>query len=95
LCSDFTDDWSVSFTIGDSGEQQIFTVTGSRLALPGYVDDDYCFPPFNSWDSHNVIVGALWMRNFYSVFDFGAFQQQDYQMQMGFAPLKEEYLPKA
>ena len=85
----------MSFTIGASGEEQTFAVTGSMLALPGYQDDAHCFPPFDSWESQNVIVGQLWLRNFYSVFDFGAFDQADYQMRMGFAALKDEYLPKA
>ncbi|KDR71036.1 hypothetical protein GALMADRAFT_229700 [Galerina marginata CBS 339.88] len=94
LCSDFTDDWSVSLTLGVEGKLQTFTVTGSMLAIPGYVDDDHCFPPFNFWDSQNIIIGSVWLRNFYSVFDFGSFNPAHYKMRMGFAPLKREFLPK-
>ncbi|KAF8898264.1 putative aspartyl protease [Gymnopilus junonius] len=94
LCTDFTDDWSVALTLGFPGAEQTYTVTGSMLAVPGYVDDEHCFPPFNYWSSQNIIVGANWLRNFYSVFDYGSFDPEHYNVRIGFAPLKPEYLPK-
>ena len=94
LCSDFTDDWSVSLTLGATGAEQTYTVTGSMLAIPGYVDDDHCFPPFNYWDSQNIIIGAVWLRNFYTVVDYGSSNPEHYKLRIGFAPLKSEYLPK-
>ncbi|KAF3404851.1 Saccharopepsin [Talaromyces pinophilus] len=93
LCSDFNNTWSISFTFGTDDTHKIFTVTGDQLATPGYVDDDHCFPPFNPWGSNNTILGARWMSNFYSVFDFGSFEPSGYDLHIGFAPLKKEYQP--
>lgn len=93
LCSDFNNTWSISFTFGTDDTHKTFTVTGDQLAIPGYVDDDHCFPPFNPWGSNNTILGARWMSNFYSVFDFGSFEPSGYDLRIGFAPLKKEYRP--
>ena len=82
LCTDFTDDWSVSFTIGTGAAQQTFSVKRSQLAQRGYQDDHHCFPPFNSWDSQKVILGRLCMKTFCSVFDFGSFDQDLYHMRV-------------
>ncbi|RAL10252.1 pepsin-like aspartic protease [Aspergillus homomorphus CBS 101889] len=95
LCSEFNDTWSVSFTVGFSGEAATFTLTGDQLAVPGYVDDDHCFPPFNSWNSENTILGQHWMQNFYMVFDFGSFDPESYNIRLGIAPLKKEYRHRA
>lgn len=94
LCSEFNNTWSISFTFGSDDCHQTFTVTGDQLATPGYQDDDHCFPPFNSWGSENIILGARWLSNFYSVFDFGSFLPSGYDIKIGFAPLKQEYIPK-
>ena len=93
LCSDFNNTWSISFTFGTDDTHKTFTVTGDQLATPGYVDDDHCFPPFNPWGSNNIILGAQWMSNFYSIFDFGSFEPSGYDLRIGFAPLKKEYRP--
>lgn len=93
LCSDFNSTWSISFSFGPANAFKTFTVTGDQLATPGYVDDEHCFPPFNSWSSDNVILGAQWMGNFYSIFDFGSFEPSEYDLRVGFAPLREEYRP--
>lgn len=93
LCSDFNNTWSLSFTFGTDDIQKTFTVTGDQLTTPGYVDDDHCFPPFNPWGSNNIILGARWMSNFYSVFDLGSFEPSEYDLRIGFATLKKEYQP--
>lgn len=90
-CSDFNDSWSIDLSFGN----QTFSVTGDMLAQPGYQADDNCFPPFDGWDSDNVIIGARWMSNFYSVWDFGNTVEGLYDIRLGFAPLKKEYLPVA
>lgn len=95
LCSDFNDTWSISFTMGFYGEGVTFNLTGDQLAVPGYQDDDHCFPPFNPWDSYNTIIGQHWLSNFYAVFDFGSFDPEIYDIRVGLAPLKKEYLPSA
>ncbi|GLA33883.1 hypothetical protein AnigIFM63309_003906 [Aspergillus niger] len=95
LCSDFNDTWSISFTMGFYGEGVTFNLTGDELAVPGYQDDDHCFPPFNPWDSYNTIIGQHWLSNFYAVFDFGSFDPETYDIRVGLAPLKKEYLPSA
>ncbi|CRG90030.1 Aspartic proteinase yapsin-3 [Talaromyces islandicus] len=94
LCSEFNDTWSVSFTFGSHDDHKTFKVTGDQLATPGYEDDEHCFPPFNPWSSSNIILGANWMGNFYSVFDFGSFEPSNYDLRIGFAPLKKKYQPK-
>ncbi|RAH50591.1 pepsin-like aspartic protease [Aspergillus brunneoviolaceus CBS 621.78] len=95
LCSEFNKTWSVSFTIGFYGEAPTFTLTGDQLAVPGYQDDDHCFPPFNAWNSFNTIFGQHWMQNFYMVYDFGSFEPESYNIRLGIAPLKKEYRHRA
>ncbi|OOF93399.1 hypothetical protein ASPCADRAFT_209332 [Aspergillus carbonarius ITEM 5010] len=95
LCSEFNETWSVSFTLGFYGDGVTFNLTGDQLAVPGYQDDDHCFPPFISWSSGNTIIGQYWLSNFYAIFDFGSFDQESYNIRVGLAPLKKEYLPKA
>ncbi|PWY90592.1 aspartyl protease [Aspergillus sclerotioniger CBS 115572] len=94
LCSEFNETWSVSFTLGFYGDGVTFNLTGDQLAVPGYQDDDHCFPPFISWSSPNTLIGQYWLSNFYSVFDWGSFEQESYNIRIGLAPLKKEYLPK-
>ncbi|EFX00006.1 pepsinogen c [Grosmannia clavigera kw1407] len=94
LCEDFTDAWGLEVVLGSAYDPQTVTVTGSMLKQPGFAtgEDKYCWPPFDTTGFGGLFLfGQEFLQNFYTVFDFGAFNTTAYNAQIGFAPLKEEY----
>ncbi|KAJ1568752.1 hypothetical protein HK405_014254, partial [Cladochytrium tenue] len=80
LCTDVAAiDANLTFTFAaasgnDGGASTVdVTVRARDLALPGYTEDPYCWPVFNSWDSSNFLMGTVFLKSFYSIFDLGAF----------------------
>ncbi|KAF5670707.1 hypothetical protein FCIRC_8873 [Fusarium circinatum] len=74
LCSEFTKDWSVAFEVGYYGESKFLNITGDQLALPGFANrDDACWPPMDSGDEGLALLGARFLKNFYTVWDYGKF----------------------
>jgi hypothetical protein len=77
------------------GEIEV-TVTTADLARPGYTEDQYCFPPFNPWDSDRWILGTAFLQSFYSVWDLGGWDVSSVasaKPRLGLSYLKEEYQP--
>ncbi|KAM0344790.1 hypothetical protein ACHAPU_007165 [Fusarium lateritium] len=78
LCSEFTDDWSITLSVGFYGEEKDLTVYGSQLALPGFANrDDACWPPFDDSGSYGFsLIGRRFLQNFYTVWDYGVFPKE-------------------
>ncbi|CAJ2508603.1 Uu.00g136290.m01.CDS01 [Anthostomella pinea] len=96
LCTEFNSSWSVSFTFGDDdASASTVTITGDQLARPGFAyRDDACNPPFDGGDTDGFFLfGTALLNQFYTVFDFGAENVEDYEPRVGFGQLKEEYAP--
>ncbi|KAI0021784.1 pepsinogen c [Xylariomycetidae sp. FL0641] len=98
LCSEFDDSWSVAFAFGESDEAaaaSTVTMTGSQLARPGFADRaDACWPPFDAGETNGFFLfGTPMLREFYTVWDFGADEVAQYQPRLGFGVLKEEFKP--
>lgn len=77
------------------GEVEV-TVTAADLAKPGYNGDQFCWPPFNPWDSPNWLIGKSFLQSFYTVWDLGGWNVSsvgDGQPRIGLSYLKEEYKP--
>ncbi|KAH6874409.1 aspartic peptidase domain-containing protein [Thelonectria olida] len=74
LCSEFNSSWSVSFSFGDYRDPQVVTLRGDQLKLPGFAyRDDACWPPFEGGNAAGfTLVGTRFLRNFYTVWDYGA-----------------------
>lgn len=78
LCSEFTKDWSLTFELGFYGETKNITIYGDQLRLPGFANrEDACWPPFDTMDSDTALIGTRFLRNFYTVWDYGAFPGKD------------------
>ncbi|KAG4438480.1 hypothetical protein IFR05_006048 [Cadophora sp. M221] len=98
LCTEFTNAWSVSFDFGEwdsYDDRYTITITGDELANPGFAgSEDNCYPPFSSSDSYGFgLFGTPLLHRFYTVWDFGAMEVDNYQPKVGFGQLKEEYKP--
>ncbi|PNP44154.1 hypothetical protein TGAMA5MH_04441 [Trichoderma gamsii] len=94
-CTDMNSTWSVTFTF-ESDEGSDFTnitLTGDQLKIPGFAyQTDKCNPPFSTSGSpHLFLLGQLYLRNFYSIFDFGGLKVEDYNVRIGFGNLKKEW----
>ncbi|CVK98742.1 related to aspartic proteinase, pepstatin-sensitive [Fusarium proliferatum] len=77
LCSEFTKDWSVAFKVGYYGESKFLNVTGDQLALPGFANrDDACWPPIDSGAEGFALLGARFLKNFYTIWDYGKFPEE-------------------
>ncbi|KAK6223556.1 pepsin a [Colletotrichum tabaci] len=73
LCSEFNATWSFKFTFGDYRDPQTVEVTGDQLRRPGFAyRDDACWPPFQDGGAGLVLIGTPFLRNFYTVWDYGA-----------------------
>ncbi|KAF5581624.1 hypothetical protein FPCIR_10066 [Fusarium pseudocircinatum] len=77
LCSEFTKDWSVAFEVGYYGDSRFLNVTGDQLALPGFANrDDACWPPIDSGTEGFALLGVRFLKNFYTVWDYGVFPKE-------------------
>ncbi|KAF5968042.1 hypothetical protein FCOIX_11614 [Fusarium coicis] len=77
LCSEFTKDWSIAFEVGYYGDSKFLNITGDQLALPGFANrDDACWPPIDSGDEGLALIGPRFLRNFYTVWDYGVFPKE-------------------
>lgn len=96
LCTEFTDEWYVDFAFGDAYVPTIVRLTGDMLKVPGFAtgEDKYCWPPFQTSDSTGLFLfGGQFLEKFYTIFDFGGFEPENYNARFGFGALKEEYKP--
>ncbi|RYP78092.1 hypothetical protein DL771_000785 [Monosporascus sp. 5C6A] len=93
LCSEFNSSWSVSFNFSDDDETRVITLTGDQLARPGFAGrEDACWPPFDGGNSDGFfLIGTPLLHQFYTVWDFGAEEVQNYQPRIGFGALKPEF----
>uniref|UniRef100_L2G0U7 Pepsinogen c n=1 Tax=Colletotrichum fructicola (strain Nara gc5) TaxID=1213859 RepID=L2G0U7_COLFN len=70
LCSEFNSSWSFKFSFGDYRTPQVVEITGEQLKRPGFAKrDDARWPPETSGFT---LIGTPFLRNFYTVWDFGA-----------------------
>ncbi|KAK6068236.1 hypothetical protein SCUP515_09731 [Seiridium cupressi] len=82
--------WALSFTLGEGAEEDdmTFSIRGDEFIRPG----EQCMPPVDNSGANNfALIGAAFMRRYYSVFDFGATTVEEYQPKIGFGRLKKEY----
>ncbi|OJD36431.1 pepsinogen c [Diplodia corticola] len=89
-CQHLNASWALAFQMGDGAVEDdvVFTIRGDEFVRPG----DQCMPPIDdSGVSGFALIGATFLRRFYSVFDFGADAVADYQPRIGFGRLKKEY----
>lgn len=89
-CQHLNASWALSFTLGEEAEEDDVTVTirGDEFVRPG----DQCMPPVDDSDGSGfALIGAAFLRRFYSIYDFGADKVADYQPKIGFGRLKKEY----
>ncbi|KAK7967958.1 vacuolar protease A [Apiospora aurea] len=94
LCTDFNASWSVAFTFSDDGVHfQDVAITGDRLARNGFAGRaDACVPPFDASGSEGLVLfGQSFMRQFYTVYDFGGAEVESYKPLIGFGELKAEF----
>jgi hypothetical protein len=95
LCSEFTDDWSITLQLGFYGSEKNLTITGSQMALPGFANrDDACWPPFEETSSDGFsLIGTRLLQNFYTVWDYSAFPEDGGYMspKLSFGKLKAGY----
>ncbi|KAK0215812.1 aspartic peptidase domain-containing protein [Armillaria fumosa] len=70
-------------------------VRPADLIIPGYTEEQYCWPMFEPSSSGRWIVGMGLIRNFYTVWDLGGWdiRSDELQPRLGFAELKAEYHP--
>lgn len=95
LCSEFTDDWSITLQLGFYGEEKNLTITGDQMALPGFANrEDACWPPFEETNSSGFsLIGIKLLQNFYTVWDYSAFPKDGGFMspKLSFGKLKAGY----
>jgi saccharopepsin len=99
LCSEFTSDWSITFNFtqqfGKRANPTTLTISGDILAQSGFANRrDACFPPFDpSGSSGFYLIGARWLQNIYTVWDFGSNDVKSYEPRLGIGALKPEWAP--
>ncbi|KAK8058130.1 acid protease [Apiospora phragmitis] len=96
LCTDFNTSWAVTFTFSDDGVAfWDVAITGDRLARNGFAGrEDACVPPFEPGESEGLVLfGQSFMRQFYTVYDFGSTTVEEYRPLIGFGELKAEFRP--
>ncbi|KAK0445998.1 aspartic peptidase domain-containing protein [Desarmillaria tabescens] len=71
------------------------TVRPADLIVPGYTEEQYCWPLFEPSSSGRWIIGMDLIRNFYTVWNLGGWdiRSDELQPRLGFAELKAEYHP--
>jgi len=95
-CSDFNDSWSLTFMLGDESSPVPITITGSQLQLTNFADqgDAACWPPLSSSGYEGLtLIGAQFLQQFYTVFDFGAYDVASYKPRIGVGELKRQWKP--
>ncbi|CAG9955335.1 unnamed protein product [Clonostachys rosea f. rosea IK726] len=94
LCSEFTDKWSFTLVVGNYDNKKELTVTGDQLKLPGFANrDDACWPPFDDSGANGFsLIGTRFLRNFYTVWDYGTNPSEDeyYSASLWFGKLKAD-----
>jgi saccharopepsin len=89
-CKHSNASWAVTLTLGegDPKDDVSFTIRGDEFFRPG----QRCMPPFDgSGTSNFALVGASFLKRYYSVYDFGASKVADYKPRIGFGRLKKQY----
>ncbi|CAD6444295.1 6e2cc3e0-2c58-4840-9184-f7364ce7e4de [Sclerotinia trifoliorum] len=90
-CEDFNSTWALSFTFGEDEDESndvTFSIRGDEIWAPL----EQCMPPFGDSGSDDfALVGASFLRRFYSIFEFGGKSVETYKPRVGFGKLKEEY----
>lgn len=89
-CEDLNSTWAISFTFGEDDESsdKTFSIRGDEIWLAA----DDCMPPFgDSGNNDFALLGASFLRRFYSIWDFGGKSVETYEPRVGFGKLKEEY----
>ncbi|KZM26671.1 aspartic-type endopeptidase [Ascochyta rabiei] len=90
-CQHMNASWAITFTMGegeDHTKDVSFSMRGDEFLKAG----DQCMPPFdNSGNTQFALIGAAFLRRWYTVFDFGADKVEDYQPRIGFGRLKKEW----
>ncbi|GKU07855.1 pepsinogen c [Fusarium langsethiae] len=77
LCSEFTKDWSVTFEIGYYGDEKNVTIRGDQLRRPGFANrEEACWPPIEDGPEGYALVGTLFLRSFYTVWDYTQFPSE-------------------
>ncbi|KAK0496340.1 aspartic peptidase domain-containing protein [Armillaria luteobubalina] len=73
----------------------MISIHPADLIVPGYMEEQYCWPIFELSSSSRWIVGMGLIHNFYMVWDLGGWDiwSDELQPQLGFAELKAEYHP--
>ncbi|KAK6223089.1 hypothetical protein QIS74_03934 [Colletotrichum tabaci] len=92
-CSEFNSSWSVSFSFSpdDTTETRVVTLRGDELARPGFpAAENACWPPFEDSGSDGfTLLGSPLLKNFYAVWDFGAFDEAAFTPTLGLAKLRK------
>lgn len=95
-CSEFNNTWSVTFTFGGDNDEALanVTMTGDMFAMPGFAyREELCWPPFQTQNSPNVsLLGKTMLSSFYTVFDFGDFDENRYKPTVSFGNLKGKHI---
>ncbi|KAJ4348895.1 hypothetical protein N0V95_005074 [Ascochyta clinopodiicola] len=90
-CQHLNASWAITFTLGedeDTSGDVSFSIRGDEFLG----NDPQCQPPFdNSGDNQFALIGAAFLRRWYTVFDFGADKAEDYKPRIGFGKLKKEW----
>jgi|SRR5690242_8008733 len=89
-CQHLNASWALTFTLGEGAEEDdvSFSIRGDEFTRPG----DQCMPPFdNSGAPGFALIGAAFLRRYYSVYDFGATKVEEYAPRIGFGRLKKEW----
>jgi saccharopepsin len=95
-CSDFNDTWSITFMLGDESNPTPITITGSQLQQTNFAGqgDNACWPPISDSGYEGLtLIGSQFLQQFYTVFDFGAYDVASYKPRIGFGELKREWKP--
>ncbi|KKY15971.1 putative pepsinogen c [Diplodia seriata] len=89
-CEHLNASWALAFALGDGAVEDdvVVAIRGDEFVRPG----DQCMPPVDDSGTDGfALIGATFLRRFYSVFDFGADKVEAYQPRIGFGRLKKEY----
>jgi len=97
-CTEFNSSWAVTFDFGerdDAEGRHAVRLDGAQLARPGFAGrEEFCYPPFDSRGSYRFgLFGTPLLRQFYSVWDFGAMDVAGYAPRVRFGKLKADMRP--